>query len=110
MRELASAGVLWPTVAVLFLILASCGGNRQEPTPSTPEGFLLVRAGGALRAASAGSWEELYQYTSPRSRAVCSSEGYAARVDNYLRLVREFMAVADEARFELRAAYAAVNG
>jgi hypothetical protein len=63
-----------------------------------------------LRAAGAGSWEELYQYTSPRSRAVCGLDGYSARVDNYLRLVRGFMAVSDDALFELRAAYATVNG
>jgi hypothetical protein len=37
-------------------------------------------------------------------------EGYAGRVDNYLGLVGGFMAVGDEALFELRAAYATVNG
>ena len=110
MKNLTSGGVFGPTVAVLFIILASCGGNVQEPSPSTPERVLLVRAQEALRAASAGTWAELHQYTSPRSRALCGLEGYAARVDNYLGLVRGFMAVGDEALFELRAAYATVNG
>jgi hypothetical protein len=37
-------------------------------------------------------------------------EGYAGRVDNYLGVVRRFMAAGDEALFELRAAYVTVNG
>lgn len=63
-----------------------------------------------MRAANAGSWGELYQYTSPRSRALCGLEGYAARADNYLRVVRGLTAIRDEVPVELRAAYAAVNG
>ena len=110
MRDLASKRVLWLTMVVLLLILGGCGGNGQEPIPSTPEEFLLVRAQGALRAAGAGSWEELYQYTSPRSRVSCNSEGYTARVDHYLALIKGFMAVGDETSLELRAAYITVNG
>lgn len=84
-------------MATLILLAAACGGTGTNPTPSSPEGFLLLRAQQAFSAVSAGNWEEVYQYVSPRSQERCTAEGFTTRVINYVRIVRGLGGLSEDA-------------
>ena len=97
-------------VATLILLAAACGSTGSNPTPSTPKGVLLLRAQQAFGAASTGSWEEVYQYVSPRSRERCTAEGFTTGLINYIRIVRGLSGLSEDAPLKLRPIISAVTG
>ena len=63
---------------------------------------MLLRAQQAFGAVSAGNWEEVYRYTSPRSQELCSVEGYAVRGINYVKIVRGLGGLTEDAPLKVQ--------
>jgi len=99
-----------PAIVTLIVLAAACGGNGEDPTPSSPEGFLLLRAQQAFGAVSAGNWEEVYQYVSRRSQERCAAEGFTAGGINYVRVVRGLDGLSEDAPLTLRPTIKVVTG
>ena len=100
---------LLPVVALLILLAAACGDSGAEPTPSRPEGHLLLRAQQAFGTVSAGNWEAVYQYVSPRAKEFCTAEEHPSRVINYVGIVRGLGGLTEDAPINLRPIVQAVT-
>ena len=90
-------------LALLFIICLGCGEGAPAAT-ATAEQVLRARATEAYEASKSNSWDELYQYTSPRFRQVCDSVGFVARVDSFVALIHGFMSISEASivEFEVR--------
>ena len=86
-------------LVLLLAALAACGGASLTPTLTATQN-LEARAVAASSSASDGTWLEQFQYTSPRSREVCDSSGYAARVANFASLIIGMEGVSDDPTIE----------
>ena len=98
-------------LALLLLLatVAACGSLGPTPTPTATQN-LEARAVAAYSSALDRNWLEQYQYTSLRSRDVCDSAGYAAKVANLVSLIRGFMSINEDATFEFRVRDVQVTG